>query len=238
VLSLPFFYPKESKIDFELGQIYQSRFLNYTFLMMSTGVKRNILVSEGEIMARSVRSKIAYQDFCYENSLVRIVANRTSPEIKLGGLCLGPFDEGNEYEVYYWTALELEKSGIARFREEEQVDVTKLNKIQWTERIQSPGQISKLPDNFYPKVRRLLTRLKLEVARDPEKMREYERVRHLAQDVINSRLKKIISIASSPGQTENTLRNFAEEEKFLYYKLFKLVSEWKMKIMEHQEERI
>jgi DNA replication initiation complex subunit (GINS family) len=79
--------------------------------------------------------------------------------------------------------------------------------------------------------------VKGESIRDPEKLREYERVRHLAQDIINSRLKKIISIASSPGQIE-ALRNFADEERFLYEKLFKLVGEWKNKIIEHQEGRV
>jgi hypothetical protein len=188
-------------------------------------------------MPQTVASKIDFQDFHFENSLVSMIANRACPEIKLGGLVLGPFEEGNEYEVYYWAASELEKSGIAHFREQEQVDAGKLNKIQWTERIQSPGQISKLPENFYPKVRRFLTKVKGESIRDPEKLREYERVRHLAQDIINSRLKKIISIASSSGQTE-ALRNFADEERFLYEKLFKLVGEWKNKIIEHQEGRV
>ena len=188
-------------------------------------------------MPRTVASKIEFQDFCFENSLVRIVANRSCPEIKLGGLDVGPFEEGNEYEVYYWVALELEKFGIGHSREEEQVDAAKLNKIQWTERIQSPGQISKLPENFYSKVRRYLAQLKGEIVKDPEKMREYERVRQLAQDIINSRLKKIISIASAPAQTENALRNFADEEEFLYEKLFKSISHWKTQIIEHQEGR-
>jgi len=186
-------------------------------------------------MTRTVASKIELQDFCFENSLVRIIANRASPEIKLGGLCLGPLEEGNEYEVYYWAALELEKSGIAHIHEEEQVDAAKLNKIQWTERIQSPGQISRLPENFYPKVRRYLRNLRQEFVKDPEKVREYERVRQLVQDIVNSRMKKIISIASAPAQTENALRNLADEEKFLYEKLSKLIYQWKNQIIEHQE---
>jgi len=194
-------------------------------------------VGKEKNLPRTVASKIEFQDFCFENSSVRIIANRACPEIKLGGLCVGPLEEGNEYEVYYWAALELEKSGIAHIHEEEQVDAAKLNKIQWTERIQSPGQISRLPENFYPKVRRYLTKLKQEIVRDPEKVREYERVRQLAQDIINSRLKKIISIASAPAQTENALRNLADEEKFLYEKLFKLICQWKTQIIEQQEGR-
>jgi len=186
-------------------------------------------------MPRTVTSKIELQDFCFENSLVRTIANRSHPEIKLGGLTVGPFQEGDEYEVYYWVGLELEKFGIAHFREEEKVDAARLSKIQWTERIQSPSQISKLPENFYPKVRRCLTRMKADAVKDPEKMREYERVRQLAQDITNSRMKKIVSIASTSAQTENALRNLEEEERFLYEKLFRLISRWKARILENQE---
>ncbi|RLI20993.1 hypothetical protein DRO45_02945 [Candidatus Bathyarchaeota archaeon] len=58
-------------------------------------------------------------DFNFENSPVKVIANRNCPEIKLAGLTVGPFEEGNEYEVRYWIARELVKSGIARFRAEE-----------------------------------------------------------------------------------------------------------------------
>jgi len=185
-------------------------------------------------MTKTVSMNIGNEDFNFENATVRIIANRNCPEIKLGGLTVGPFEEGNEYEVYYWVAIELQKAGIAHFREEERLDAAKLNKIQWTERIQTPGQISKMPDDFYPKLRRCLEELKEEITRDPEKMREYERVRHLTQDIINSRLKKIVSIASAPAQTENTLRNLTSEEKFLYGQLYKLISRWKTGILEYQ----
>ena len=80
-------------------------------------------------------------DFCFENSLVRVIADRNHPEITLTGLSAGPFEEGNEYEVQYWVAQELAASGIAHFREDDNLDATKLYKIQWKERVQIAGQI-------------------------------------------------------------------------------------------------
>jgi hypothetical protein len=185
-------------------------------------------------MLKTVLMKIAGEDFNFENSLVRVVANRNFADMKLVGLDIGPFEEGNEYEVYFWVALELVESGIARFREDERLDASKLNKIQWTERIQPPGQISGLPEGFYPRLRRCLAELNEEMRKDPEKMREYERVRHLTYDVINSRLKKIVSIASAPAQTENVLRNLSDEEKFLYGRLYKIINRWKTEILEYE----
>jgi len=170
-------------------------------------------------------------DFNFENSPTRITANRNCPEIKLAGMTLGPFEEGNEYEVYRWAASELEKAGIAQIREDF-LDASKLNKIQWTERIQTAGQISKLPEDFYPRLRRWLVQLKEEVTKNPEKMREYDRVKHLTHDVTNSRLRKIVAIASAPSQTENAFRNFTFEERYLYEQLHKLISEWRTQILE------
>jgi len=183
---------------------------------------------------KAVSVNIGNMDFTFENSLVKVVANRNCPEIKLAGLNVGPFEEGNEYEVQYWIANELEKSGIARFHEEERLDATKLYKIQWTERVQTAGQISKLPERFYPKLRRYLAELEEKASKASEKMREYEKARHLTQDIVNSRLKKIVSLASAPAQTEQILKNFANEERFLYQQLYKLIHEWRTQIVEYE----
>ena len=174
-------------------------------------------------------------DFSFENSLARITANRNFPEVKLAGLTVGPFEEGNEYETYYWIARDLEKSGIVHFREEELLDTAKLYKIQWKERALTGGQISSVPDDFYPKLRRYLAQLKEEVAKNPEKMLDYERVRRLTQDIVNSRLKKVVSLASAPTQTEQTLKNVSGEERFLYEQLCRLVHEWRNQILEFEE---
>jgi hypothetical protein len=183
-------------------------------------------------MPKAVLTKIEEADFVFENSLIKIIANRNCPEIKLAGLNVGPFEEGNEYEIPYWIAQELELSGIARSREEERLDATKLYKIQWTERVQTAGQISKLPENFYPKLRRCLVDLKKETSKSPEKIREYEKVKHLTRDVVNSRLKKMVSLASAPAQTEQVLKNLTDEERFLYELLHKFIHDWRIQILE------
>lgn len=186
-------------------------------------------------MAKANSVSIRKLDFCFENSTAKIIANRNFPEIKLAGLNIGPFEEGNEYEVQFWIAQELEKAGVARFREEEYLDATKLYKIQWAERVQTAGQISKLPEDFYPKLRRYLAKLKEDSAKAPEKLREYEKSGHLTQDVVNSRLKKIVSLASAPPQTEQILKNFTSEERILYERLHKFICEWRVHILKYGE---
>ncbi|MEM2117435.1 MAG: hypothetical protein QW386_00250 [Candidatus Bathyarchaeia archaeon] len=183
-------------------------------------------------MPKTLSTKIESLDFKFEHSSVKVIANRNCPEIKLAGLTVGPFEEGNEYEIQHWIASELEKTGIVRFREQERLDANKLYKIQWTERVQTAGQISKLPENFYPELRRYLTQLKAEIAKNPEKTREYEKTRQLTQDIVNARLKKIVSLASSPTRTEHMLKNFTGEERFLYEQLYMRIQEWRTQILE------
>jgi DNA replication initiation complex subunit (GINS family) len=73
------------------------------------------------------------------------------------------------------------------------------------------------------------------IVSNPEKMREYERAGHLGKDIVSSRLKKIVSLASASAQSESGLRNLAGEERFLYEKLFRVVNQWKTLILEHKE---
>ncbi len=182
-------------------------------------------------------SKICTLDFCYENSMVKIVANRNCPEMKLAGLTVGPFDEGNEYEIYFWVAKELATAGMVHFREDDILDATKLFKAQWKEGVQIPGQISELPGDFYPKIRRFLMDLKEQAQKQSEKYQEYDRAKQLSRDIVNSRLKKIVALASTPGQSDQVIKKLTSEERIIYDQLVKLISEWKIGILDNGGEK-
>jgi len=169
-------------------------------------------------------------DFEFENAPVRIVAARNVSEIKVAGTVVGPYDEGREFEVKYWVAWELVKSGFARFLEGYPMDLVSLNKIQWKEPIQVGMHLSTLPEYFYPRLRRFLAQLKEEAVRDASAAEKYSKAVRLAQDIIECRLKKIVNLAASPEQTEDILKTFSREEKILYDTLHSLVSEWKKKM--------
>jgi len=156
--------------------------------------------------------------------------------MKLAGLNVGPFQEGNEYEVYYWIAKELASAGISHFREEDSLDATKLYKVQWKERVQVAGQISELPEDFYPKLRRYLKQLKTDTAMQPQKYAEYQKARHLADDIVNSRLKKIVTLSSGPIQADQILNKLTIEEQLIYMQLGKTVNQWRSNILTHETE--
>jgi len=162
------------------------------------------------------------------------VANRNFAEMRLAGLSVGPFDEGNEYQVYYWIAKELQNAGIVHVREEESLDGSKLYKVQWKEGVQVPGMISELRQDFYPKLRRYLFFAETEAVL-PEKIQEYHKVKALAKDIINSRLKKIIALSSASAQSEQVLKKLTPEEKIVYEQLVEIISTWKNQILQNQE---
>jgi len=170
-------------------------------------------------------------DFVFENTPIKIVANRNSPEIDLPGVKIGPFKEGKEYEVRFWIAQELKKSGIAHIREEEPLDSKMLNKIQWKEGFQAAQRVTALPENFYPKLRRYLEELNEEAIKRPEARAHYEKTKKLADDITRTRLKKIVSLASSPAQTRQILGNLTEEELTLYNYLYNIIDKWRNRIL-------
>lgn len=180
--------------------------------------------------------KIRNLDFRFENLLVKITANRNYPAIQLAGLSMGPFQEGNEYEVYFWVAQELAEAGIGHFREEDCLGATEIYKVQWKERVQIAGQISALPEDFYPKLRRYLAGIKGEIANHPEKVREHEKAMHLACDIVNARLKKIVALSAGPVQTDQVLKKFTCEERLIYEQLGRIIAEWRAQILECERE--
>jgi len=183
-------------------------------------------LSNGE----SVCSKIKYSDFIFENNLVTVIAVRDVPKIELVGFSIGPFEEGQEYEVRLWAARELERDGMVKIREH-MLDATKLYKIQWTERIQAVGQLSTLPEDFYPRLRRLIDELKTASKTSLDKMREYEYVQNLSRDIVNCRLRKIVSLASLSTHESQILKNLTPEERELYERIRRIISEWRSKII-------
>lgn len=181
-------------------------------------------------------TSIKDEDFVFENTPVRIIVNRNCPEIELTGLSIGPFHEGKEYDVEFWVAEELEKAGIVRIREEELLNEFKLQKIHWGESTQSVRQVYSLPESFYPRLRRFLSSLKRDAVGKPEKMKEYDKASRLSRDIVNSRLKKIVSLASAPAQTDQLLKSLTKEERAIYEYLYKIISDWRTRILKVEAE--
>jgi hypothetical protein len=167
----------------------------------------------------------------FENKLITVTANRNEAELELAGLKVGPFEEGRDYELRFWVARELEKAGAVRFRDEDMLDVVKLHKIHWKERVQPTNQVSSLPEEFYPQLRRYLSSMETMAQAHSGKLKDLEKSMQIALDITNCRVKKIVAMASSPPLTAQALQSLTPEERALYHRLFSLIDEWKSRIL-------
>jgi hypothetical protein len=172
-------------------------------------------------------------DFDFENSAIRIVVTREIPEIprmpKLTSARVG-----QEVEVPYWTAHELVQLGYARFRDEDVLTYNSLSKIHWKETIPASRQIPSLPGNFYCLLRRHLAELRKQSRQDQIKLRELERTETLVRDIVNVRIRKIVSLAASPTPSGEMIQGLAYEERGLYSILNRTIDEWKTKLIEQK----
>lgn len=172
-------------------------------------------------------------DFDYEDSFVRIISLTNLQEITIADTTVGPFEEGKEFETRYWIAEELVRSGYARFHEEAILSYATISKLHWRETKLSPGlQIFQLPDHFYPKLRRFLKAARERSTSEPTAATQYLQADRLARDIINCRLRKIVSLAASSTRTASLAQVLSKEERVLFERVRSAVAEWESRILD------
>jgi len=177
---------------------------------------------------------IADVDLDFQNLPVRVVLTREIPFTHPATERLQSAKVGQEVEVPYWVADQLVIAGFAKYRDDDVLDLAKLSKIHWKETMPTPTQLPSLQTTFYCILRRFLARLKAEGKRDPSKQREYEKAENLSRDVINCRLRKIVSFAAAPGPPGDLMKSMTAEEQTLYKELRTTIGEWKQSILESE----
>ncbi len=171
-------------------------------------------------------------DIEFENSIAHIVAIANLQEITVAETIVGPLEDGKEYEMRHWVAAELVRSGYARFREDEPLAFIALNKVHWREtKLQTGLQISALPDQFYPKLRRYLKSVRELLSAEPSAANEYVQANRLARDIVNCRLKKIVSLAATPTRSTSIIQCLSKEEQILFDSVRNAVTEWEAQIL-------
>jgi hypothetical protein len=189
-----------------------------------------------EIYVLKSHFKMEDMDFLFENRTVRMIALQNHSEMDVIGITIGPFEKGEEFDTKFWIAEELMRRGVANFREDNGLNPVSLHKIHWREiHIQTGRRLSSFPGMFYPNLRKYLSNLKKQVSSDPSLSDEYEQALRLAHDIVDCRLKKIVSLSSSQLKSRNFMRNLCTEERFLYDNLYNFISSWKLKILGTEE---
>ncbi|MEM2904874.1 MAG: hypothetical protein QW057_04095 [Candidatus Bathyarchaeia archaeon] len=184
-----------------------------------------------------VRERLTCSFLSFENRPVKIIALRELPGLRLEGFTVGPYEEKREYEERLWVAERLEREGYVSVKPGERLDLNQLSKIHFTESLQPAKQLSSLPEGFYPKMRRYLSQLKARTREDPRELPRYERSERLAAEIVERRLRRIVTMASGPAVTSDVLRPLTEEERVLYESLRSTIEQWRSSVLEFEERR-
>ena len=184
-------------------------------------------------MREKVEEAISDAEFEFSNSKVRVQAERDFQAIELPGLRIGPFSRGKRYTLLLWAAEELARKGVVKLVEEACLKPEELMTIHHREAGLSKGLSPDVPSDFYPRLRRLLARAREEAEREPGKLQELNRLLNMARDVVNARLKKIVSLASSVARSPLTRKDLTPEEEVIFDLVGDISDAWREEVLSH-----
>jgi len=163
----------------------------------------------------------------FENMPVKLVATKKIPGIETAGLSIGETDVNKELTVNLWIARELIEAGLARFADGG-IGGEEWTQIHYRERLLPIGQLSPLPSGFYSRAYLTFHRLEREAKNDATRMQNVNRLRGMFRDILESRINKIVRLASAEASTAS--RDLQPEEAFLFREVQGIVSAWRGEI--------
>lgn len=170
--------------------------------------------------------KLSIEDICfaYENSIVRLIAARDIPRIETAGLVIEETTANKELRVNLWVAWELVEAGLARFADGG-LKPDELIQAHYRERLQPLGQLSSLPDRFYTRAYITFNQLTREAKGEEARLAHLNRLKGMFRDILESRINKIVKMASS--EVTSPPRELQPEETRLFEELNWRISAWR-----------
>ena len=162
--------------------------------------------------------------FEFENTPVRLVAVRKIPRVETPGLLIKETEAGRELTVGLWVAWELIEAGLARLADDG-IGGEEWTQIHYRERFQPSNKLSPLPERFYPRAYLTLSRSTREASGDLNRMESLSRLRGRYRDILESRIAKIVRLASLEAIAQS--RALQPEEAELYNDLRSAISGWR-----------
>lgn len=162
--------------------------------------------------------------FAYENMTVRLIATRDIPRIETAGLVIEETGANKELKVNLWVAWELIEAGLARLADGS-LKSDELVQAHYRERLQPLGQLSPLPDRFYAQAYISFNQLAREARGEEARLSHLNRLRGMFRDILESRINKIVRLASS--EAASPPRELQPEESRLYRELNERISAWR-----------
>lgn len=158
----------------------------------------------------------------YENAEVKLRAVKKVPRIQTPGIEISEVQEGHEFLTRFWVAEDLVEAGLAEYSEPA-LSQTEWTQVHFKERINPAGPPSKLPEDFYERAYQSF----LHVKSDPEKVAYLNRIKAWYREILESRISRIVRVASSEAYSPTSLSQLSQPEYRLYNEINRVVSEWR-----------
>jgi hypothetical protein len=161
---------------------------------------------------------------------IKIKMKRGLPRIASSSFELAETKEGDVIEVSRWVSEVLVDMGFAEVQGEPfEVEVFKALS---RERIQGPLQLSTLKSEFYLKMRRHLSELKMKSERNGTARADFEKFSVSTYDLLTLRLSKLLYLASSSSTHQDLLDKITPEERLLFEEAHRMVVSWRKAVLE------
>ena len=151
---------------------------------------------------------------------------RSSVEnLDVGDFHVEKLSEGETVDLPRWVADELISQGMAESAESpfENEVFSALSR----EKMMGPLQLSKLPPDFYVRMRRRLGALSAALAEGKARREELERLKAVCYDLVGIRLSKLLSLSSSSVPASSLADKLTPEESAFFAISQSLSKEWK-----------
>ena len=162
---------------------------------------------------------------------VRVTMKASTDDIEVGDVLLKKAKEGERLEMPRWVAEELAELGLVELQEEPfEVEILK---ALTREKILASLQLSPLEPNFYVRMRRRLTAIRVGVERGKYRREDYEKLRMSSYDLIGRRLSKLLSMSSS-ANVQTIADKITPEEKVFFRMSASISAAWKKALLGDQ----
>ena len=155
----------------------------------------------------------------------RVTMRSSVENIEVGDFKIESLKEGESVELPRWVAEELVQLNLAESTEEP--FETELYRALSREKMLGPFQLSNLSPDFYLRLRRRLSYLRIAVQNGRVRREDYERVRASNYDLIGVRLGKLLTLSSSSTSSDSLAGKLTPEEKVFFNLAQSFSKDWK-----------
>ena len=161
----------------------------------------------------------------FKLSTVKVTAKENLVQIQIEDYSIPNVSSGDTVDLPVWVASVLQERNLVEFNEDS-LDVEIFRLIN-RERIQKTPALSEIKNDFYFKLNAFLTNSKTNLKKNPEFKNEHDKLYNSALDLVNIRIKKIVSLASLSTHPEDLTIKLTPEEQFLFNDIKSTIAQWR-----------